>query len=88
MYDSPSKNAGVFFWLIKMIGYIQQLFARFVAYLSNFFASKKSVTEETRLLDNRENVDDLYIHKIEMQRLQDIISYFKEKENQIKRKCH
>ena len=64
------------------------MFARFIAYLSNFFSSKKSVTEETRLLDNRENVDDLYIHKIEMQRLQDIIGYFKEKENQIKRKCH
>ena len=69
-----------------MIGYIQQLFARVVAYIYRL-CSRKSVIEETRLLDNRDNVDEMYLHKIEMQRLQNIISYFQEKENEVKRKC-
>ena len=75
---------GLFFWLIKMIAYLQQLFARFFDYISSFW---KSVTEKPRLSDNGDNVDELYMHKIEMQQLQNIISYFRDKENQIKRKC-
>ena len=67
---------GFFFGLSKMIEFIQQIFAKFFNYISSFF---NSLTEPSNLKDNRDNHDGLCMQKIELQELQAIINYFKEK---------
>ena len=70
-----------------MLGYIQGLFARFFAYIYDV-CSRKSVTEETTLLDPRESiVYEDYMAKKDMQELNEIISFIRKKENAIKKKC-
>ena len=70
-----------------MLGYLQELLARFFAYMYSV-CTKQSVTEETTLLDPRESiVFDDYMHKKDMQELNDIFSFVRKKENDVKRKC-
>ena len=70
-----------------MIGYIQELFARFFAYIYEA-CSRKSVTEETTLLDPREAiVYEDYMAKKDMRELNEIFSFVRNKENAMKRKC-
>ena len=70
-----------------MLGYIQDLLARFVAYFYNL-CSRKNETEDTTLLDPREAiVYEDYMHKKDMRELNDIFSFVRKKENDIKRKC-
>ena len=86
--QQPSKNAGLFFWLIKMIGYIQELFAKFFAYIYGICSREESVTEETTLLDPREAiVYEDYMAKKDMKELNEIFSFVRNKENAMKRKC-
>ena len=69
-----------------MLGYFQELLARFFAYI--YSVCTKSVTEETTELDPREAiVFDDYMHKKDMQELNDIFSFVRSKENAVKRKC-
>ena len=70
-----------------MLGYFQGLLARFFNYIYGFWSPSESDTTET-LLDPRETiVFDDYMHKKDMQELNDIFSFVREKENRIKRKC-
>ena len=70
-----------------MLGYFQELFARFFAYIYSV-CSRKSVTEETTLLDPRESiVYEDYMAKKDMQELNEIFSFVRKKENDVKRKC-
>ena len=70
-----------------MIAYLQQLFARFLAYIYDA-CSRKNVTEETSLLDPRETiVYEKYMAEKDMKELNDIFSFVREKENDVKRKC-
>ena len=70
-----------------MLGYFQNLLSRFFAYIYSV-CSRQTVTEETTLLDPRESiVFDDYMHKKDMQELNDIFSFVRSKENAVKRKC-
>ena len=70
-----------------MITYIQDLFSRLVSYLYGL-CPWKSETEETTFLDPRETVIyDKYMADKEMRELNEIISFIKKKENDIKKKC-
>jgi len=70
-----------------MLGYVQNLLARFFAYIYGI-CSWKSDTTHTPLLNPTEAVvyDD-YMHKKDMQELNEIFSFVRKKENAIKRKC-
>ena len=71
-----------------MIGYIQNLFARFLAYIYSVCSSREFVTEDTTLLDPREPIiDDGYMADKEMEELNDIFSFARNKENTVKIKC-
>ena len=70
-----------------MLDYLQSLFARFFAFIYNA-CSRKEVTEETTPLDPRESIIyENYMHKKDMRELNDIFSFVRKKENDIKNKC-
>ena len=67
-----------------MLGYIRGLFTKFFAYIYDI-CSWKYVTEETALLDPREAiVYEDYMAKKDMQELNDIFSFVRKKENDVK----